>query len=65
MNKYIKKYIEEYIDWDKTDLGKTLMFIGSSLIIIPIIYMAFSLHIICGIMALGFFVGIIGSLLCP
>lgn len=65
MNKYIEKYIEKYIDWERDSIGKTLMFIGSSLMIIPIIYIAFSLHIICGIMALGFFIGIMGALLCP
>lgn len=61
----MNKYIEKYIDLAKADLGKILMIIGSSLVIIPIVYMAFSLHIICGIIVLGFFMGIIGALIYP
>lgn len=56
----MNKYIEKYIDWVKANLGNTLMIIGGSLVIISILYIAFFTHIICGIMALGFFVGIIG-----
>lgn len=48
MNKYIEKYIEKYIDWVKANLGNTLMIIGSSLVIISILYIVFLLILSVG-----------------
>lgn len=59
----MNEYIEKFVDWARDYLGKTLMIIGVSLMIIPVIYMSFSINIIIGIMTLGFFIGLLGSVL--
>ena len=59
----MNKYIEKCIDWARDYLGKTLIIIGISLMVIPTVYISFSINIIVGIIMLGFFIVLLGSLL--